>query len=120
MRNRIIVAIAIAVLCGCAHKGKEASSAADTSTTQPSSSTAATTPGQAPAPPPDMGWPRTFVNGGATSKIYQPQLESWDGFALKGTAAVEIDQTGLEPVFGVVHFTTRTTVDYSTRIVKLD
>ena len=122
MRNRIIVAIAIAVLSGCAHKGKEASSSpTDTSIgTQPSSSTAATTAAQPPAPPPDTGWPRTFVNSGATSKIYQPQLESWDGFALKGTAAVEVDQTGAEPVFGVIHLTARTTVDYSTRTVKLD
>ena len=112
MRNRIIVAIALAMLAGCAHKGKEASSAADTSTTTAVVTTAATTPAQPPAlRRPTTGWPRTFVNGGTTSKIYQPQLESWDGFTLKGNAAVEIDQTGAEPVFGVVHLTARTTVD---------
>ena len=118
MRYIILLAITLAMLSGCAQKGKEASSSTDTSTTTP---TAAPSAAQSPAPPPpDEGWPRTFVNGGTTSKIYQPQLESWDGFTLKGTAAVEVDQTGAEPVFGVVHLTARTTVDYSTRTVKLD
>lgn len=66
------------------------------------------------------GWPRTHASGGTTSRIFQPQLDSWDGFALKANAAVEIDQAGKQPVFGVARFTARTTVDCDARTVKLD
>ena len=48
-------------------------------------------------------WPRVFVQGGATNTIYQPQLESWDGFRMKARAAVAIQPAGApEPVFGVI------------------
>ena len=68
----------------------------------------------------DQGWPRTYASGGTTSKIFEPQLEAWDGFTLKANAAVEIDPAGAEPVFGLAQMTARTTVDWGARTVKLD
>ena len=73
-----------------------------------------------PPPPVDEGWPRSYASGDTPTKIYQPQLESWDGFTLKASAAVEVDPVGGEPVFGIAQMTARTTVDYAARTVKLD
>ena len=120
MRTSILVAFTLAVFAGCAHKAPEAP--ADTTqagTAQPVGQQA-TAAGTLPPPPVDEGWPRTYASGETPTKIYQPQLESWDGFALKASAAVEVDPVGGEPVFGIAQMTARTTVDYGARTVKLD
>ena len=44
----------------------------------------------ASAPAPDTGWPRIIVSGGATNTLYQPQLDSWDGFTLKARMVVSM------------------------------
>ena len=35
-------------------------------------------------------WPRSVTVDGAQYTIYQPQLESWDGYIFKGQAAVSV------------------------------
>ena len=66
-------------------------------------------------------WPRVFIRGGTTNTIYQPQLDSWDGFLMKARAAVAIQPAGApEPVFGVIEITARTLVDKVQRTVQLD
>ena len=115
MRRSILIPVALAVLAGCAAKGKEAQTAASSpeitpAAVQPGAARMTGTPAQTVPPPAvDEGWPRTHESGGTTTKIFQPQLESWDGVALKANAAVEVDPTGGEPVFGVAQMTARTT-----------
>lgn len=105
VRNSIPVAIALAFLVGCAHKAKDApSDATAAGVTQPAAQQA-TAAATRPPPPVDEGWPRTYASGETPTKIYQPQLESWDGFALKASAAVEVDPAGAEPVFGIAQLT---------------
>ena len=120
IRNSLPIALAVVLLLGCAHKGKDTTS--ETSAPAPQTAIAGPSPGAAPQPPPpvDQGWPRNYAAGDTPVKIYQPQLESWDGFTLKGNAAVEIDPVGGEPVFGIAQLTARTTVDYAARTVQLD
>ena len=66
-------------------------------------------------------WPRVFIQGGATNTLYQPQVDSWDGFLMKARAAVAIQPVGSsEPVFGVVELSARTLVDKDQRTVQLD
>ena len=120
-RNSIPLAIALAVLTGCAHKAQEASpDTASSATSQPAAAQATAAAPGLPPPPVDEGWPRSYASGDTPTKIYQPQLESWDGFTLKASAAVEVDPVGGEPVFGIAQMTARTTVDYGARTVKLD
>jgi len=119
MRTSILAAFALAVFAGCAHKAREAPA----DTTQAGVAPAghqATAAAALPPPPVDEGWPRTYASGETPTKIYQPQLESWDGFTLKASAAVEVDPVGGESVFGIAQLTARTTVDYGARTVKLD
>jgi hypothetical protein len=120
MTASIPVAIALAVLAGCAHKPKEEPSAAAPQGKTQAAAQQTAAPATIPPPPVDQGWPRTHDSGTTTTKIFQPQLESWDGFTLKANAAVEVDLVGAEAVFGLAHMTARTTVDYGAHMVKLD
>lgn len=120
MRTSIPVAIALAVLVGCAHKPSDAPSASAPPAAQQAGAQESTPAETLPPPPVDEGWPRTYESGGTASKIFQPQLESWDGFTLNARAAVEVDPVGGEPVLGIAQMTARTTVDYGARTVKLN
>jgi hypothetical protein len=72
-------------------------------------------------PPPDTGWPRILSGGGQTFTVYQPQLESWDGFTLEARAAVVIETGGEQPpAFGVVSLSAHTLVDKDERLVTLE
>lgn len=71
--------------------------------------------------PVDEGWPRTLVANGMTAVVYEPQVDSWDGFNLTAHTAVSVRPDGEDvPVYGVMTFTARTLVDKSERIVTLD
>ena len=75
----------------------------------------------ADGPPVDEGWPRALTSNGMTAMIYEPQVDSWDGFNLKSHAAVAVRRTAKgEPVYGVVNFKALTLVDKSERIVTLE
>ena len=70
---------------------------------------------------PDIGWPRTLPAGGMAVTIYQPQLDSWDGFALEAHAAVALESGGEQPpTFGVVELSARTLVNKEERLVALE
>jgi len=63
-------------------------------------------------------WPRTSDIGGAKCTIYQPQLDSWDGFHFTARAAVSVLPAGAhEPIFGVLDVTAVTEVDRLSRVV---
>jgi len=121
-RSGFAIAFALTLLIGCAHKGNDATSESPPASSTPQIMTSGQASGAPPQPPPppDQGWPRSYSSGDTPVTIYQPQLESWDGFTLKANTAVEIDPVGGEPVFGIAQLTARTTVDYAARTVQLD
>ena len=58
---------------------------------------------------------------GQTFTVYQPQLDSWDGFTLEAYAAVAVESGGEQPpIFGVVSLSAHTLVDKDERLVSLD
>jgi hypothetical protein len=72
-------------------------------------------------PPVVEGWPRQLTSKGMTAIIYEPQIDSWDGFNLNAHAAVSVKSTVKSvPVYGVVTFTAHTLVNKSERIVTLE
>jgi hypothetical protein len=65
-------------------------------------------------------WPRIIDEGGVKYTIYQPQLDSWDGYNFVAHAAVSVLPAGLkEPTFGVIDITAVTRVDKTSRTVEL-
>ena len=72
-------------------------------------------------PPVAEGWPREGSSKGMTIMVYEPQVDSWDGFNLKAHSAVAVRPAKREePVYGVITFTARTLVDKSERIATLE
>ena len=72
-------------------------------------------------PPADPGWPRSLSANGQAFTVYQPQLDSWDGFTLEAHAAVAVESGGEQPlIFGVVSISARTLVDKEERLVTLE
>jgi hypothetical protein len=72
---------------------------------------------QAPAAP---SWPQVLAAGDTKLTIYQPQLDSWDGYTLNARAAVEATGTDGKSTYGIVQFSAHTLVDKATRWVALD
>jgi hypothetical protein len=73
----------------------------------------------APVPRPD-GFPHTQASDVGTLTIYQPQVESWDGYHLVIHAAASVLAPGAKaPVFGVVTVKGNTQVDKPSRSVLL-
>lgn len=67
------------------------------------------------------GWPREVKSGDTTFKIYQPQLESWDGVMLQAYVAIEVKAAGSEkPSYGAALLSASTNVDKVDRMVSLD
>ncbi len=87
-----------------------------------SSSAAAQATPPEPMPPasavtPDP-WPKTLDQGGVTYTVFQPQLDSWDGYAIEAHAAVSVLADGTkDPTFGVVELKAVTVVDRTARSV---
>lgn len=95
------------------------------------------THGQATGADPDAAsgslsapWPRSFTVEGLEYKIYQPQVESWDGRTLNVLAAVEVGAPGADdakkgtndqpqPVYGTIGLSAVTEVDKTNRTVTL-
>ncbi|WP_256582011.1 hypothetical protein [Pseudomonas sp. Irchel s3a10] len=65
-------------------------------------------------------WPQVITSGKAKLTVYQPQLDSWDGYTLNARAAVEATGADRKPTFGIVQFSAHTLVDKATRWVALD
>ena len=66
------------------------------------------------------GWPREVEANGHLVIMYQPQLETFDGSALKARAAVSVTPAGkTEPTFGTVWIKARTLTDRDERRVTM-
>src|SRR5262245_27057003 len=64
-------------------------------------------------------WPKSAHLNGATYTLYQPLLESWDGYNLDGHAAVSVRPAGAKSdTFGAIVFSAVTLVDKDTRTVR--
>jgi hypothetical protein len=79
---------------------------------------------QSPSDPPPAAevtpdpWPKSVDLNGATYTIYQPQLESWDGYRIEAHAAVSVKAAGAtDAVFGAIDITAFTSVDKLARVV---
>jgi hypothetical protein len=76
---------------------------------------------QAPAPAPDVAWPREAkAADGTVITVYQPQVERWAEGNLSGRAAVSIKRPNVkEPHYGVLELAARTEIDKSSDLVTL-
>ncbi len=65
-------------------------------------------------------WPLTVKSGAATLTVYQPQLDTWDGYHLIGRVAVQVT-TGNPPrnSYGIVNLSAHTLTDKGTRVVTI-
>ncbi len=69
----------------------------------------------------DSNWPRVFVTTTRTNRIYQPQIDSWDGNTLTARHAVAIQGVGQSrPIYGVIAVKATTLVDRTTRQAALE
>lgn len=70
----------------------------------------------------ELPWPRTVQSGNASLRVYEPQLDSWDGVKLAGRAAVQVEIGSNPPQtrYGIVTFEARTLTDKGRRLVTLD
>jgi hypothetical protein len=77
--------------------------------------------GPAPQEVENDAWPKTIEMPEGRVVIYQPELESFEGDDLSGRAAVSVtsEQTGGEPVFGVVWIDARVETDRDERTVSV-
>lgn len=75
----------------------------------------------AQAPPADPGWPRYYTDGSSELVVYQPQVDSWNGFKfLTGRCAFALKPVkGRDPVYGTLRFDASTLVDADQKLVLL-
>jgi len=74
-----------------------------------------------PATPDLDPWPRSFTLSDATLRVYQPQVERWEGNRLEFRAAVEATPNGGgSGSFGVIWGAARTEVNRAARLVTLE
>lgn len=69
----------------------------------------------------DAEWPKEFTSGKSKILVYQPQIDSWDGFNLSAHSALGVNPEGGKEfsVFGVVYFTAHTLTDKESRQATL-
>jgi len=67
-------------------------------------------------------WPVTVRAPDATLTLYQPQLDSWDGYKVSARVAVRADlgSDHPQPRFGVLTLSARTLTDKGRRTVRID
>jgi hypothetical protein len=87
----------------------------------PSSGAAAqSAPAAAAAPPGETPWPLKVAAGTTTLLVYQPQIDSFNGYELQARAAVEAKEAGGKSSYGIIHVNARALVDKGSRTVALD
>ncbi|HYR32694.1 MAG TPA: carbohydrate-binding family V/XII [Burkholderiales bacterium] len=76
---------------------------------------------QAPAPAPDVAWPREAKGAdGTVILVYQPQIETWADNNLTARAAVAVTRPGeKEPSYGVIELAARTAIDKASDVATL-
>src|SRR5215510_14301910 len=63
-------------------------------------------------------WPKVVKQGNATYTVFQPQLDSWDGYNFEAHAAVSVLPAGAKNAdFGVIQITAKTHVSKEARVV---
>lgn len=66
-------------------------------------------------------WPRVYVTGTTTNTVYQPQVESWDGFTLTARNAVSVQTPQHpQPVYGAITVQAHTVVNKSERMIDIN
>lgn len=91
-----------------------------TSMAQAPAPTVAPAPAKAPAANAEPDWPHVVTSGTTTLTLYQPQIDSWDGYTLLARAAVAAADKGGKSTYGILHLSAHTLVDKATRWVVLD
>ena len=88
---------------------------------KPSSQPAGTKPAPEVSALTDAGWPRIISSGQTRITVYQPQIDSFDGFSLAGRAAVAVtEKTDAPPIYGIVQVSAAVHIDKDDRLVTLD
>ena len=88
-----------------------------------SQTSAATTPAAATAVTAltDTGWPRDIMSGPTKITIYQPQIDTWDGFKLTSRAAVAVtEKADTPPIYGIIAVRAEAHIDKDERLVSLE
>ena len=68
-----------------------------------------------------LGWPHVETSDATTIFVYQPQIDSWDGWRLECRSAVAVqDRNQSVPLYGVITFQSNTLVDKTNRLVTLE
>ena len=69
----------------------------------------------------DQGWPRTVTSGQTRITVYQPQLDTWDGFRLTGRSAVAVaEKPDAPPIYGIITISADAHIDKDDRLVTLE
>jgi hypothetical protein len=67
-----------------------------------------------------IGWPRVIQSNAEQIQVYQPQVEKWEKGKVEAREAVVITRTNAgQPIYGVVWFSARATLDQEARLVTL-
>ena len=69
--------------------------------------------------PEETPWPVKIVSGTTTLLIYQPQLDSFDGYHLTARAAVEAKASDGKSAYGIIYLKAQAIVDKGRRTVSL-
>ncbi|MGE5346262.1 MAG: hypothetical protein ACM3JH_09930 [Acidithiobacillales bacterium] len=69
----------------------------------------------------DRGWPRVYKAGGTEVVLFQPQVDSWEGYKkLTARLAVSVRPKGAEkPEYGVLELEARTETDLAKHVVTM-
>lgn len=123
-RRLASAACALAVMAIMAVPSPAAQSAS-TKTPPPQTKPPTQSAGTKPAPDvsalTDAGWPRIITSGQTRITVYQPQIDSFDGFRLAGRAAVAVaEQADAPPIYGIVQVSADAHIDKDDRLVTLD
>ncbi len=114
MKISNLVPCAMLALAATLVAGVSQAQSSETSPAPPKSPSAATPANLDP-------WPRTFDATGAKLRVFQPQVEKWQGNQLEFRAAVEATSGSDDKhSFGVIWGTARTEVDRTERKVTLE
>ena len=69
----------------------------------------------------DTGWPRDIMSGQTKITIYQPQIDTWDGFRLTSRAAVAVtEKADTPPIYGIIAVRAEAHIDKDERLVSLE
>src|SRR5882672_1895353 len=69
----------------------------------------------------DNGWPRDIMIGTTRITIFQPQIDTWDGFKITGRSAVAVtEKPDAPPLYGIIHISADAHIDKDEGMVSLE